>query len=1096
MLLHTRACVAALLCLVAGGASAAQPMLLSHDGAREYAAALTPDTALVVHVQLPARQRGLLRASSERIDLVLDVQDGADTYTSDSPARLAGIEYLDLDAKAEARTVVVTLRTADAELDDGDVQVQWLADDAPTAATAREWAAISREKIDDDASAKAARLARLDALRTRCADAGDARCLPDVHLALGHAYDNDRASDANAAASAAIAAYAEQGAVLGQIAAQGLLGNLGYYAGNMDDTLAAYARAAALAKGAAMPGREATYESYVAVMHLYAGNLDDAMRHYESAGTALGNRRGPLLSSMRSGMGGVHELRGDYDLALAAYQEAIDLAGDAQNARHERAMALSNLGALRADVGQKQQAILLLAQSLAEFRALDDLGEQARVLSILAYQFQVLRRPHLAEPLIRNAIAICARRQHAHCAADTSATLAWILWQGGRMDEAAVAYAEASRLTDGSASSYAKALLAYRLAQFHLARGDIESAAAVRQAAMDDPGVAQMKRFRFDFIQIEGSIRAARGEDAAARAQFDLIEAADPGDFMETVYSHARIELARLDAKAGKWDDVERRARIEIDRTAQMRQEFHDPLSRADFLATRQEAYELLIRARLAKADAGDATALRDAFDIDERSRSRGLLDALASIDAAGDTDSDLAHARDALRRKQLALKRLLAGSEPPDAERADALRTDIAIARVALEAQEARTFADRRSALGKPRTIDEVQATLTSDREAVLMYRLRDSGSWVWVVTRDTLRRVPLPEAKTITQRVDRFVAELRNGKDAGADARWLYDTLVAATALPATVTQVLVVPDGALQRLPFVALEAPDGRFLVETLQLSMLPSTSVGIVLGQQLRTPRDYPQRDVVVFADPIFTRDDPRLSITGAGALVANTPAGVLDDLLGQQLMRSGGIETLPRLPGTAREADAMRDAFGDTRVRVFQGLEATLDAARGDVARNARILHFATHGLVDPLAPELTGLALSRWQEEGAIADGDGFLSLPLIGETRFNAELVILSACDSAVGRDVESEGLIGVSRSFLAAGAGSVIATLWPVSDREAARLDARLATEMQAGASAGQALQRAQREAIADPQRRRNLSWAAFGFYGPLAETVSVR
>lgn len=281
------------------------------------------------------------------------------------------------------------------------------------------------------------------------------------------------------------------------------------------------------------------------------------------------------------------------------------------------------------------------------------------------------------------------------------------------------------------------------------------------------------------------------------------------------------------------------------------------------------------------------------------------------------------------------------------------------------------------------------------------------------------------------------------------------------------------------------------PDGRYLIESVEVAQLPSASVGLALND-LRGARPAASgKDVVVFADPVFTRDDPRMQDTNA-APVPVTDSGLFDvgagDLLGQGLMRSGGdLDVLPRLPGTAREAEAIVAAFGADRVQVYSGFDATLDAARGDAVRDARVLHFATHWVVHPAAPELTGLALSRWHPDGSPADGDGFLGLAQIGDARFQADLVVLSACDSAVGQQIESEGMMGLARAFLAAGARSVVATLWPVSDRDATKLEARFATELQQGKPTTEALALAQREAIADPGRRKPRSWAAFGYYG---------
>lgn len=1077
-------------------ASAADPVL-APGGQSTLQAQLAFGKTVSFVVEVPAGEYVLLRGMSDAVDLRFDVSDGDIRYESDSPAFYAGTEYLSFEPRPATRRVEVVLRSDAHEGGSGGVSIELLAADASDAAIAGEWASLSRDRppARNDATTQA-RVVRLDALRAACATAQHPRCTPDAHLALGALQESVDAIDAVIPNfEAAIAGYATLGAPLGEIAARRGVGLRLRYAGDMAQSEAAFRQCITLAKQHGLTYREAQFEDELAVMHQYAGDLDAALAHYANAEKALGGVRVPLAGRMRSNIGGVYELRGDAERALAAYQEAVDFAGDDPEQRLERAMALSNLGALRADLGQKQEAVTLLAEALAEFRALDSMRNQARMLAILGYQYDVLGRPAIAEPLLRATVTLCKRREDVECSAFAYRALSQFLRRRGkaREDEAVAAYAEAERLTRASNNSYSKAMLLPDLADFQRSRGDLAAAAATVDSVLEDPALQQMVGTAARARMVRGQVLAARGDTAAARAEFVALADHTELQTYPIQASRVRLDLARLDAKEGKWADVERRTGEEIDSIGKVRQEFFDPLRRADYLSVRQDAFELLIRAKLARAAGGDAAALREAFDVDERSRSRGLLDALASEDAAARSGNpDLLAARNTLRLKQGALLQKEATATAADAAALDALRSEVAMARVALEAAEAqRDGNSRRAALAEPHTIDDVQAQLAGPHQAVLMYRLREQSSWAWVVTRDALARVELPARDVLEPRIDAFVAALREGRDAEADGRWLYDTLVGSAKLPDAVTQVLIVPDGPLQRLPFVALTAPDGRFLIESLQLSMLPSASVGIALAEARRMPRDYPAQDVVVFADPVFALDDPRVRRTGAETVAANEPAASLDEIIGADLSRSGrGIESLVRLPGTAREADAMQAAFGHARTRVFSGFDATLDAARGDVSRNARILHFATHGLVDPLVPERTGLALTRWEEQGTPAGADdGFLNLPMIGDLRFNAELVILSACDTAIGREVEGEGLIGVSRGFLAAGAESVIATLWPVSDRDAAKLDAVLAKALQSGAPPAEALRTAQRDAIADPQRRRPRSWAAFGFYGAL-------
>lgn len=1088
-----------LLAAVQGGdawAAAPAQRVLAWSGEREFAASIGYGDKLPLRIALEANQALYVEATSAQVDLAFDVRDDNDTYASESPASVAGVEFLALPATAVARVVELDLRLNPSEGGRGDATLRLLAADDPRAGIAQRWAEASRgfDNATDSPDTRA-RAAKVEEALALCAALPDPRCQADAQLALGGLYTGlTKLDEAQEAYAAAIDLYVKSGAVLGEVQARNDGAGRLYYRGEMDQAEAIYQQCSDIAKAHGLSFRHAVFEDAVAVMRHYAGDLDQALEHYQRALAAMGDMRIAAAVYVRSNIGGVYELRGDAARAKAAYQDAMDFAGEDPALRAPRTSAKSNLGAILADLGEKQAAITLLSEAAEEFRALGSADNEARVLGIIAYQYIGLRRYSTAESLLKRGLALCQQRESLACLAGMNSNLGLVARAQGRPEEAERAFRLSLEQAETIKAPQRIFLTARRLAELLLAQGKAEETMTLLNAIDAKWNVSSMPDFARRFTLQRGRAQVLLGRSDAARTMFETVIREGMSDGLNNATtSNAQLALARLDAQQGAWPAVEARAAAEVERIAKMRQEFLDPVTRAEFLATQQEIFQLLIRTQLARHRAGDATALAAAFEIEERSRSRALLDALANADATRlPANAERAAARDALRIKSIALDRATTRATQADAAKLDTLRADVALARVALESIEARDLALRRGRqLGVARSLDDTRAMLGAN-DALLVFHVREGNAWVWVITPDATRLVDLPDAAVVAPRVSRYAQDIRDGgRDTHGDGGWLHATLIEAAGLPGNVTRITIVPDGALHGLPFPALVRPDGRYLIEAVEVAQLPSASVGLAL-QDLRSTRPAATgKDVVVFADPVFSRDDPRMQRNGEAVAIA-TSSGMFDigpgNLLGQDLMRSGGdLDVLPRLPGTAKEAEAIVAAFGADRVQVFSGFEATLEAARGQAVHQARILHFATHGVVNPAAPELTGLALSRWQPDGSPAEGEGFLGLAQIGDARFQADLVVLSACDSAVGQQIESEGMMGLARAFLASGARSVVATLWPVSDRDTAKLEARFAAELQLGKPTTEALALAQREAIADPGRRKPRSWAAFGYYG---------
>jgi CHAT domain-containing protein len=294
----------------------------------------------------------------------------------------------------------------------------------------------------------------------------------------------------------------------------------------------------------------------------------------------------------------------------------------------------------------------------------------------------------------------------------------------------------------------------------------------------------------------------------------------------------------------------------------------------------------------------------------------------------------------------------------------------------------------------------------------------------------------------------------------------------------------RLLIVSDGALQYVPFAALPDPRRRDapLGATHDIVNLPSASTLAVLRTEIagRIPAS---RAVAVLADPVFDNEDPRATRRARAAHAARR-SPQKDPR--HSAHRAGEAGFVPRLPFTRQEAAGIL-----ALVRREESLRALDFAASRELATSRqladfRVVHFATHGVINERYPELSGMILSLVDAQGERQDG--FLRLHDIYNLELNADLVVLSACETGRGREVQGEGLIGLTRGFLYAGAAQVLVSLWKVNDEATAELMRLLYKGMLAGGLAPAAALR-QAQLAMQKQRRWHSPyyWAGFVLHG---------
>jgi CHAT domain-containing protein len=372
----------------------------------------------------------------------------------------------------------------------------------------------------------------------------------------------------------------------------------------------------------------------------------------------------------------------------------------------------------------------------------------------------------------------------------------------------------------------------------------------------------------------------------------------------------------------------------------------------------------------------------------------------------------------------------------------------------------------------------DRIQREILGQDTALIEFELGEKQSYVWVLTPHGSISAVLPPRKQIEQLVEEYRKELAQRPSAltvrtalvrvDALGTRLYRELLAPVESAFKESQrLIIVPDGVLAYLPFETLGGQ--KRLIERFAVSYSPSASVLATLRDRLKvgTP---PAKELLAFGDAVYSP--------------ASTPAS---SALGQFSER--GLD-FTQLPYTRTEVTAIRSLFAAGASRIFMGAEAREETLKSVPLDPYRFIHFAVHGLYDEEQPARSGIALSV----NADSREDGILQVREIMRLRLRAEMVTLSACQTGLGKLLDGEGVIGISRAFLYAGADSVLTSLWNVNDASTAELMRLVYRDLARGIRRDDALRAAKLQLIRGPQStwRHPYYWAPFVLQGDSAPT----
>ena len=810
-------------------------------------------------------------------------------------------------------------------------------------------------------------------------------------------------------------------------------------------------------------------------VHDAQGNYTEAARRYQQSlkiAEDLGDRKG--MAHVLNNLGNIYEQWGDYTLALEQYQKSLKIKAEIGN-RAGIATTLNNIGDIYVNQSNYARALELLQQSL---KISEELGDRVGVARALAN----LGNVHLGQ---------------------------------GNEAQALALYRQSLKIWEERGNREGVAILLNLLGEVHLEQGDYTQAAERFQQSLkifEDLGDRSRVASMLNYL---GNVHMAQGEYGEGlelfRRSFKISEeAGDKLTMVQTLNNMASVHLSQGDytlalqfarraadlaTRIGVPDDASRaqtaagKAYFALNQLDQARLSFDEAIASIETLRAqvaggeeeRQRSFESKISPYYAMVELLVAQGKPDeALSYAERAKARVLLDVLSngrvSVTKAmtvqeqqqeRQLNSQLTALNTQLYREKL--------GPHPDSERMAKLEDQLQSSRLDFEAFQFNLYAAHpelktRRGAAPPLRLEQAGALLPDVKTALLEFVVADEKTYLFVVTKSGavgVKVYPLEiKQKDLADRVARFRQMLSTSDNRfSKPAHELYDLLVKpAAAQLRGKTRLLIVPDGALWELPFQALQTPRARYLLDDHIICYAPSLTV---LREMINVRR-----------------------VREAHSLAAPTLLAMGDPALGSQpfVQVSAALtgEGLDPLPEAKRQVRTLARLYGQDHSKVYVGPNATEEQFKAE-AKDFDILHLATHGILNDRSPMYSHLLLAQ---PSGDAEEDGLLEARELMKMELRANLVVLSACETARGRVSRGEGMIGLTWALFVAGAPTTVVSQWKVQSDSTTQLMIEFHRQLKsrpmgsaAENSAAMALRAAALKLKSDSRYRHPFDWAGF-------------
>jgi CHAT domain-containing protein len=805
-------------------------------------------------------------------------------------------------------------------------------------------------------------------------------------------------------------------------------------------------------------------------------------------------------------LGHTQNLLGEKRAALENFQKARNLFREAGDA-HGETVALRFLGNWYNTAGEGGKAIEILNEALEITRKNRLAGDESGVLQTLAAVYASLGKTDEATNLYEQVLKMRVEKPEIGLFSNYILLnrIGDLYAQRENWRKALDFYfqaAEANKKRGGATTDGLPINSFWRVGRAYIRLGDAKKALEIlndgkkREEKIRDP-----QRLGNILLSL-GEAHFALGEKQKALEFFRLSATTFQSIFNSNGEAFAHFSAARAERDLGNLEA----ARVEIEVALEIVESLRARLDNQDFrisyFATTEDYYDFYIEL-LGRLHAKNPQAGFDrlAWAASERARARTLAEMLreAGVNIRQGVAAELLEQERKLQialneKAELQMQLALARNQTDAADEAAKVNREIENLSVELSLIQTkiRQTSPRYAALTLPNAPNLTQAQNALDAETVILeYKLGTERSFLWLVGRTSLEQIDLPPRAEIETLARQFYEQISSRKsEAQAEAVKISESLsrilLGAAREKIKNKRLLIVADGALQLVPFASLKAQssrfevrsstvENRFLIETNEIINLPSASILPLLRENLpaRTPNG---KTLALFADAVFTDKDVRLpskKISSTGQIEIKLNA--FDSRL-----------KLSRLPFSRREANAIMAIAPPKETFAALDFAASRETLLKTNLKQFRIIHFATHGWLDAEHPQLSGIVLSLVSTRGERLNG--FLRLHEIYNLDLAADLVVLSACQTGLGKTVRNEGVIGLTRGFMYAGASRVMASLWNVDDAATAELMSRFYQNLLREKRSPAASLRAAQISLAREKRWQNpYFWAAFSIQG---------
>lgn len=858
------------------------------------------------------------------------------------------------------------------------------------------------------------------------------------------------------------------------------------------------------------------------------GNMSKASDQFKLASQLLqGDRKGEARVHLFNGY--IAGSIGMPDKALAEASEAFTL----YQATHDQSgegLALTLLGLFPSFKGQQDQAIDLHQKAIGIFQSIGDHYGEAVAINALGQAHLHLNDYKTALSYTKQALQIFHERGVLDLEPVAAFKVAQLYLRMNQYEPALSFFERCLELSRSAGKVRTETNALTDIATVYAAQGRSREALDQYQKvlkfyeAIDDRrGQAVVLNARGDFL-----LKSGKKEEAAKSFQRALTlaeEATDTGILIKTFYNLARAERA-----LGHLD----RAFSLIDRSLkvieELRNDVGSPDLRASYFSGTRKNYELCtqILIDLDKAQPGKGFAAK-ALVMSEKSRSRSLVD-LVRESGAGlrrDAPKDLLNRERELRgliqrqaQYQVDLK-----MNRTDVSEIDEVENKILELKSQYQQIQAQIREQNPRALSlaqfEPLTLEQIQSELRDD-DLLLEFSLGDERSHLWAVTTNSVQHFELPDRKTIEEQsvnvyklvttrqeiaeqietFNRHVDIDKSDQRLAQSAASLSEILFGQVAAQLGNRRLVLVIEGALQLVPFDALPVPFAsvtpettpRYLLADHEIVQLPSIATLRAIRAFGKKDREIATKVAAVLADPVFTVSDDRVRRSSLSPAIASAAADANRRESAQTSLDGLRSSGPARLTHASEEADAIEAVAPRGTTVIAKGFDATREMAMNSRLGEYQILHFATHGFLDDEHPELSGIVLTMVDKNGV--EKNGVMPLHDIYSLDLSAELTVLSACQTALGKDVTGEGIVGLTHSFISAGSKSVVASLWKVDDRATATLmESMYLAMLQQGMSPAGALRAAKLKVMQDKRWNHPYFWAGFTVQGEYTNHINV-